>query len=70
LDYIDIERKFYANYVVGGIRRIDDYLEWKRQDGVWGDDIELQAISEIYNRPIELYAYSSKPMRTFHESNY
>ena len=34
----------------------------------WGFDIELQAIREIYNRPIEIYAYSNKPMKTFHES--
>lgn len=24
-------------------------------------------MSEIYNRPIEIYAYHSEPMRTFHE---
>lgn len=39
-------------------------------DGVWGDDIELQALSEIYNRPIEIYAYNNEPMRTFHEEAY
>ena len=41
----------------------------KREDGVWGDDVEIQALSEIYDRPIELYAYSKVPMRTFHESH-
>lgn len=24
-------------------------------------------MSEIYGRPIEIYSYSNKPMRTFHE---
>jgi OTU domain-containing protein 5 len=24
-------------------------------------------MSEIYNKPIEIYAYHSEPMRTFHE---
>jgi len=38
-------------------------------NGEWGDDIELQALSEIYNRPIELFAYNLTPMRTFHETN-
>ena len=28
----------------------------KSKLGVWGDDVELQAISEIYNRPIEIYS--------------
>lgn len=26
-------------------------------------------MSEIYDRPIEIYAYSAKPMRTFHETS-
>ena len=41
----------------------------KKVNGVWGDDIEIQALSEIYNRPIEIYAYSNVPMRTFHEQD-
>jgi OTU domain-containing protein 5 len=45
----------------------EQYVQCKRQDKVWGDDIEIQALSEIYNRPIEIYAYSTEPMRTFHE---
>lgn len=40
-----------------------------RQDGTWGDDVEIQAISEIYSRPIEIYVFGSKPIRTFHEDN-
>lgn len=26
-------------------------------------------MSEIYDRAIEIYAYDSKPMKTFHEAN-
>ena len=51
----------------GSEESVEAYVERKRQNGVWGDDIELQALSEIYDRPIELYAYSKEPMRTFHE---
>ena len=28
----------------------------------------VQAISELYNRPIEIYSGSSKPLKTFHEN--
>lgn len=45
-------------------------MENKKKDGVWGDDVEIQALSEIYNRPIEIYVYSCKPIRTFHESSF
>lgn len=34
---------------------------------MWGDDVELQALSEIYDRAIEIYAYQTESMRTFHE---
>ena len=36
------------------------------QDGIWGDDVEIEALSEIYGRPIEIYSTSVKPIRTFH----
>ena len=41
----------------------------KRTNGVWGDDIELQAMSEMYNRPIQIYLNSNTAMKTFHETN-
>ena len=44
-------------------------MERKKQNAIWGDDVEIQALSEIYNRPIEIYAYSDEPMRTFHETD-
>lgn len=66
MDYIEIEQDFFRNYVGGNFHA---YLSRKRQDGVWGDDVEIQAISEIYNKPVEIYAYSSEPMRTFHEKS-
>lgn len=41
----------------------------KSQSGQWGDDVEIEALSEIYGRPIEIYATSARPLRTFHEDN-
>jgi len=69
MDYLDIERNFFGSYIVGGVAKFDEYLNLKRKDGCWGDDVEIQAMSEIYNCPIEIYAYSTTPMRTFHESS-
>lgn len=64
MDYIEIERIYFENYITCDFK---DYIDHKRSDGIWGDDIELQALSQIYNRPIEIYAYNINPMRTFHE---
>lgn len=33
------------------------YLGIKRRNAVWGDDPEVQALSEIYDRPAEIWAY-------------
>lgn len=66
MDYILEEKAFFQNYVLDDL---EDYVQRKRNLGSWGDDVELQAISEIYNRPIEVYVNDDKPIRTFHEDN-
>jgi OTU domain-containing protein 5 len=70
MDYIESEKEFFVQFIIGGEGSFEDYVERKRHDGVWGDDIELQAMSEIYNRPIEIFAYRVEPMRTFHEDQH
>jgi len=69
LDYIIIEREFFSQFIEGGIEKFDDYIKMKRINGVWGDDLEIQAMSEIYNRPVEIYSYSTSPIKSFHENN-
>jgi OTU domain-containing protein 5 len=68
LDYVFACKDYFKDFIDVRIDgTIDNYCERKRQDKVWGDDIEIEALSEIYGRPIEIYAYSAQPMRTFHE---
>lgn len=69
MDYIQINQDYFKNFIIGGGRNFEDYVIWKRTDRVWGDNIEIQAIREIYERPVEIYAYSSTPMRTFSENS-
>lgn len=64
MEYIETERAYFHNFIEGNF---DDYIAKKRTHGEWGDDVEIQAMSEIYDRPIEIYAYDNKPMKTFHE---
>ena len=68
MKYLLIERKFFSQFVEGGDKEFDNYINMKSKLGVWGDDVELQAISEIYNRSIEIYSGSNKPLKTFHEN--
>ena len=36
----------------------NEYLNRKRIDSAHGNHVEMQAISELYNRPVEVYQYS------------
>lgn len=68
MDYILSEKAYFKDFIIGGQENnVEAYVNRKRANAVWGDDVEIQALSEIYNRPIEIYAYSNEPMRTFHE---
>ena len=44
---------------------VNRYISRKRQDTCHGNHIEIIAIAEIYNRPIEVYEYSIEPKNTF-----
>ena len=39
------------------------YLGIKRRNAVWGDDPEVQALSEIYDRPAEIWAYDPQVIK-------
>ena len=65
MQYILTEKEYFKSFIEGG--KVDEYVETKKQDGKWGDNIEIQAMSEIYDRSVEIYAYDSKPMNIFHE---
>lgn len=71
-DYMATEKHFYANFVVGGMAFFDRYIAAKRADACWGDDPEIQAMCELYNRPAEIWAFDrqvgARKLRTFHDN--
>lgn len=73
MDYMEGEKEYFEPYVVGDMAAFLRYLNYKRRAGVWGDDPELQAMCELYDRPAEVYAYDPahgfRKLRTFHESS-
>ncbi|XP_067932570.1 OTU domain-containing protein 5-A-like [Watersipora subatra] len=70
----DIVREHCINYMAKNADHFSQYvtedfatyLQRKRQLGCHGNHMEMQALSEMYNRPIEVYQYEMKPMNTFH----
>ena len=45
-----------------------DYIRRKHQSGVHGNNPEIQAISELYNRPVEIFVpgHGAYPINIFH----
>ena len=37
----------------------DSYIRRKKNDYCHGNNVEMQALSEMYNRPIEVFVYST-----------
>lgn len=62
MDYIAKNADYFKQYMT---EDVDRYLSRKRQDTCHGNHIEIIAIAEIYNRPIEVYEYSIDPKNTF-----
>ena len=57
-DYMMKNRDFFHQFVTEDFNK---YIERKRVDNEHGNHVELQAISEMYNRPIEIYIYEAEP---------
>ncbi|GIY59449.1 OTU domain-containing protein 5 [Caerostris darwini] len=65
MDYMAKNSDHYSQYVTEDFNK---YLERKRSDHIHGNHIEMQAMSEMFNRHIEVYHYSSEPINIFHGS--
>ena len=52
MDYMTKNRDYFSQYIT---EEFDEYIARKRHPHCHGNYIEMQAISEMFNRPIELY---------------
>ena len=65
MDFIEANSVYYSQFIEGGETQMPAYIERKRKNGVWADNLEIQALSEIYKRPIEIYIDVGKPISSF-----
>lgn len=54
---------FFRSYIT---EDFDHYITRKRRQHCHGNHIEMIALSELYNRPIEVYEYSMEPINIVH----
>lgn len=66
MDFMERDKEHFSQFVTG--EPFNQYLERKRQDGVHGNNPEIQAISELFNRPIEVFCpeNGAAPLNIFH----
>jgi len=64
MDYIVANEDYYSQYVT---EEFDEYVSRKRTPQVHGNHLEIQALSEMYSRPIHIYCYSSEPINIFQQ---
>uniref|UniRef100_A0A8C6NR11 ubiquitinyl hydrolase 1 n=1 Tax=Nothobranchius furzeri TaxID=105023 RepID=A0A8C6NR11_NOTFU len=63
MDYLVKNADYFSNYVT---EDFTTYINRKRKNNCHGNHIEMQAMAEMYNRPVEVYQYSTEPINTFH----
>ncbi|KAG7345624.1 OTU-like cysteine protease [Nitzschia inconspicua] len=66
MDFMERDREHFSMFVTG--EPFAEYIARKRMDGVHGNNPEIQAISELFNRPIEVFTpeNGAKPLNIFH----
>lgn len=64
MDYIVANADYYSQYVT---ESFEDYVSRKRTPQVHGNHLEIQALSEMYSRPIHIYCYSAEPINIFQQ---
>jgi len=52
MDFIAKDRAHFREFIAGDF---DEYVRRKRLDGCFGDNPEIQAMAELYNRPVVVY---------------
>ncbi|XP_044162401.1 OTU domain-containing protein 5 isoform X3 [Bufo gargarizans] len=63
MDYLMKNADYFSSYVT---EDFTTYINRKRKNNCHGNHIEMQAMAEMYNRPVEVYQYETEPINTFH----
>lgn len=62
MDYIFQNREYFEQFIT---EDITNYVNRKRHANDHGNHVEIQAMSEMFNRSVELYCYELKPINIY-----
>ena len=65
-EYLLIEQDYFKDFTTIP-NNFGSYVQNMKKKGIWGGNIELQALSEIYNIKIEIYVWDDEPINIFNE---
>ena len=67
MDFMAVNEEHFGEFVTG--ETFKEYIARKRLDGVHGNNPEIQAISELYNRPVQVFTpdRGGSPINIFHK---
>ncbi|XP_023693370.1 OTU domain-containing protein 5-A-like isoform X1 [Paramormyrops kingsleyae] len=63
MDYLVKNADYFSRFVT---EDFTTYINRKRKSDCHGNHVEMQAMAEMYNRPVEVYQYGTEPINTFH----
>jgi len=66
MDYMSKNADYFSHYVT---EDFTEYIKRKRLNSCHGNHVEIQAMSEMFNRPIEVYHYNCEPINIFQGCN-
>ena len=68
MEYIHLQGKYFMGFIdKEKYGSIQEYIIENKRDKVWGDNIEIQAMAELYAMPIEIFEYTVTPARVFNK---
>jgi hypothetical protein len=57
VEYMAVEQGFFRPFIAGEHDDFEAYIGRMAVSGEWGDDPEIQALSELYDRSVEIWAW-------------
>lgn len=64
VNYIEKEKTFFSKFIN---ENFEKYIQRKKKEGTWGDNIEIQALSEIYNLQIQIFHNKKIPTMIYNQ---
>lgn len=67
IEFLVQHKEKYAPFIE---KPFEEYVDYMKKPGAWGDHLELQIISEVFNCRIEIFHLTASPIVIYGEKEY